>query len=66
MNFCRQLFCNILGLFDVVPNFFSPKVKPFTSITYEHGIYELPHELRNDLRLRMLGNEEILTKCLNV
>ena len=29
---------------------------------YKHGIYELPHELPNDLRLRILGNQE---KCLN-
>ena len=25
-------------------------------------VYELPHELPNDLRLRILGNEEILGK----
>ena len=26
-------------------------------------VYELPHELLNDLRLRILGNKEILGKC---
>ena len=26
-------------------------------------IYELPHELPNDLRLTILGNKEILRKC---
>ena len=25
-------------------------------ISYKHGIYELPHELPNDLKLRILGN----------
>ena len=34
----------------------SPQVKRWAIITYEHGIYELPHELPNDLKLRILGN----------
>ena len=34
-------------------------------VSFKHGIYELPHELPNVLRLRNLGNEEILEKCLN-
>ena len=48
-------FHNILRLFDVLPNFISPQVKRCVIITYEHGIYELSHELLNDLRLRILG-----------
>ena len=36
--------------------FLSPQVKQCGIITYKHGIYELPHELPNDLRLRILGN----------
>ena len=36
--------------------FLSPQVKQCTIITYEHGIYELPHELPNGLRLKILGN----------
>ena len=36
--------------------FLSPQVKRWTIITYKHGIYELPHELPNDLRLRKLEN----------
>ena len=36
--------------------FLSPKVKRCAIITYKHGIYEFPHELPNDLRLRILGN----------
>ena len=31
--------------------FLSPKVKRCAIITYKHGIYELPQELPNDLRL---------------
>ena len=49
-------FHNILRLFYVLPNFLSPQVKRWVIITYKHGIYELPHELPNDLRLRILGN----------
>ena len=52
---------NILRLFDVLPNF------PFTTseTMREHGIYELPHELSNDVRLRTLGNQEISGERLN-
>ena len=32
-----------------------PEVKRWAIITYKHVIYELPHELPNDLRLK-LGN----------
>ena len=46
--------------------FLSPKVKRWAIITYKHGIYELAQELPNDLRLRILGNEEISRKCLNL
>ena len=38
------------------PIFFSQKVKQSTIITNKYDIYELPHELLNDLRLRTLGN----------
>ena len=40
--------------------FLSPQVKRCAIITYKRKIYELPHELPNDVRLRKLGN-----KCLN-
>ena len=47
--------------------FLSPQVKRCAIITYKHGIYELPHELPNDLRLRILENyQEISGKCLNL
>ena len=35
---------------------FSSYVKRGVIISYKHGIYELPHELPNDLRLRILEN----------
>ena len=65
----RKLFRKIKKILaligDVLPDF------PFTAsetcaiITYKHGIYELPHGLPNDLRLRILGNFEISENCLN-
>ena len=36
--------------------FLSPQVKRWAIITYKHGIYELPHELPNNLRLRKSGD----------
>ena len=36
--------------------FFSPQVKQSVIISNEYGIYDLPHELPNDLRLRILEN----------
>ena len=44
----------------------SPQVKRCAIITYQHGIYELPHELPNDLQLRLIGNDELSRKCLNL
>ena len=54
-------FHNILGLFDVLPNF------PFTTsemmhITDKQGRYELPHKLPKDLRFRILGNIRKVSK----
>ena len=40
----------------------SPQVKQCTIITYKHGIYELPHELPYDLRLKKLGNISKVSK----
>ena len=51
------MFCQIL---------LSPQVKRCSIITCKHDIYELPHELLNNLRLRILGeNSKISGKCLN-
>ena len=42
----------------------SPKVKWCAIITYKHGIYKFPQELPNDLRRRILGNQEISRNSL--
>ena len=75
--FCLSLFLNPFGVapaisFIIFLDFLmfyqiilSQQVKRWAIITYKHGMYELPHELLNDLRLRILGNEEISGKCLN-
>ena len=44
-------FYHILRLFDILQIFLSPQEKRCAIITYKHGIYELP----NNLRLRILG-----------
>ena len=41
-------------MFDKV--FVSPQVKRIVIISNKHGIYELPHELPNDLGLRTFEN----------
>ena len=41
--------------------FLSPQVKRQAIITYKHGTYELA----NNLRIRILGNQEITGKCLS-
>ena len=45
-------FDNIFGLFDVCQILISPQVNRWEVITYKHGVYELP----NELRLGNLGN----------
>ena len=56
--FADNHFYNILRLCDVLPS------SPFTTSEpwyirkrgmYKHGIYEFPHELSSDLKLRKLG-----------
>ena len=44
----------------------SPQVKRCAIITYKHSTYELPHELQNELRLRILGNYEVSGNCLKL
>ena len=54
------IFWDSLMFYQILP---SPQVKQCAVITYKHGIYEMPHELPNNLRL--LGNSGILGKCLS-
>ena len=56
------IFCDFLMFYQV---FLSPEVKKYAVITNKHGIYELPHEFPDDLRLRILGNNERSGKCQN-
>ena len=42
--------------------FLSPQVKRWTMMTYKHGIYKLPHELWNDLGIRIWGNIRKVSK----
>ena len=46
--------------------FRSPQVKRSTIISNKQGVYELPKELPNDLRLTILGNEEKSEKPQNL
>ena len=45
--------------------FLSPQVKRWAIINFKHVIAALPHELPNDVRLRIPGNYEISGKCVN-
>ena len=45
--------------------FLSPQVKASMVISNKQGIYELPHDLPNDLGLTILGNYKISEKSLN-
>ena len=50
-------------MFDKI--FVSLQVKRIVIISNKHGIYELPHELPNDLRLRKFGNIKKISKLQN-
>ena len=47
------IFWDFLMFYQIV---LSPQVKWCAIITYKHGIYAFPHELPNDLRLKIFGN----------
>ena len=48
-----KIFSDFLILYQIL---FSPHVKRSVIISNKHGIYKLPHEFSNDLRLRILGS----------
>ena len=50
-------------MFDKI--FVSPKAKRIENISMKHRIYELPHELMNDLRLKTLGNKQVSRRSQN-
>ena len=49
-------FPKIVRLFYVLPNFNFTASETMGNYYLKYGIYELPHELPIDLRLRILGN----------
>ena len=55
------IFWDLLIIFQ---NFLSPQVKQNVIIISKYGIYDLPHELSNDLCLGILKNEEIYQENL--
>ena len=56
------IFWDIL-MFD--QTFLSTQVKLGMIISNEHGMYELAHEVSNDLRLKILKNLKLSGKFLN-
>ena len=46
--------------------FLPPQVRRSAIISNKQGLYELPQELRNDLRLRILENKEKSGKSRNL
>ena len=48
------IFWDLLILYQI---FFSPQVKRSVIISNEHGIYELPDELPNDLRFEKISKQ---------
>ena len=55
-----------MGVFDVLPNFPSPKVKQSAIVSNKQGVYELQNELPNDMSLRIFGNKEKSGKSQNL
>ena len=60
----NNLWQNIFRLFHVLPQFSSPQMKQNQVIITRKWMCELPHELLNGLRLRILGYKEISRKSL--
>ena len=61
-------FHNILRLSDFLMFYqisVSLQAKRCTIISNKHGMYELPHEFLNNLRLRKSRNQEIMEKLQN-
>ena len=54
------------GILSFYQLFLSPEVKQSVIISNKQGVYEMLHELPNDLRLSILGNMEISGKSQNL
>ena len=55
-NFAENHGHNILRILLLYDIFFLSQVEQSVIISNKHGICELPHELPNNLRLRIFGN----------
>ena len=53
------IFCDFLMFYQIL---FSPQVKGIVIISNKHGISDFSHKLPDDLRLKILGNWEILRR----
>ena len=54
---------DILMFYQIFP---PPKVKQSAIVSNKQGVYELPNELPNDVRLRIFGNKEKSGKSQNL
>ena len=59
------LFIIIWDFLTVEQTFLSPQMKRSMIISNKHGIYMLPYDLKKDVRMRILGNQEISGKSQN-
>ena len=59
------LFITIWDFLTVEQTFLSPQMKRSMIISNKHGIYMLPYDLKKDVRMRILGNQEISGKSQN-
>ena len=71
MELLLDLLCNygsnIVGLLMFYQIFLSPQVERSAIISNKQGVYELPHELPNDVGLpRLLGNKQKSEKFQNL
>ena len=57
---------NLVGFLMFYQIFFSLQVKRSAVISNKQGVCEVPHELPNDLRFRILGNKEKSGKPQNL
>ena len=59
---CYNRGHKIMKHFKILMSFDSPQLKWYIKSSTKNIAYELPLECPNDLRLRILGNQEIMEK----
>ena len=55
-------FPETMNHFQILKGLDSPQVKWYMKSSAKSIVYKLPHKLQNNLRLRILGNSEIIGK----